>query len=295
MNELEMTNDFEYENSDVTEGAVDLQEDNESREDDSDDGQEGFVDLQNPDEEDEEDIGEDEEDDDSSDPEGAVQEPPRQTREENAAIRAARLRAEREGYEKAESNFGEEIAKSGILNPYTGKPFSSLKDFRDYSEKVKRARLEERAKKEGKDVSIVEEEELNREFISNMRKEREAKNNKDNFIANDLQDFIKSHPEFATPEKLIALENNKTFRNFCGKRFGTEPLSELYDSYVDFMNSVSDSNNTEKKAASRSARSTSTGADGGDMLTPAERKSLNEWNEAFPEMKMTPKEFKSRR
>lgn len=293
MNELEMTNDFE-ENSDVTEGAVDLQEDNESREDDSDDGHEGLVDLQNPDEEDEEDIGEDEEDDNSSDPEGAVQEPPKQTREENAAIRAARLRAEREGYEKAEEKANTDIARSGIVNPYTGKPFSSLKELNEYGDKVRRAKLEERAKKEGKDISVLEEEEANREFMTKMRKEHEAKSQPagDNFMASDVLDFVEKHPEFANVEKLVALENNKSFRKFCGKRYGKEPLAELYDSYVEFVADVG--NNSAAKSSSRTSRSTGAGGDGGDMLTPSERKALNEWNETFPEMKMTPKEFKSR-
>lgn len=293
MNELEMTNDFE-ENSDVTEGAVDLQEDNESREDDSDDGHEGFVDLQDPDEEDEEDIGEDEEDDNSSDPEGAVQEPPKQTREENAAIRAARLRAEREGYEKAEERANTDIARSGIVNPYTGKPFSSLKELNEYGDKVRRAKLEERAKKEGKDISVLEEEEANREFMTKMRKEHEAKNkpSSDNFVASDVLDFVNKHPEFASPEKLSSLENNKSFRTFCGSRYGVEPLSELYESYVEFVGETGKS--AVVKSNSRTERSTGTGGDGGDMLTPSERKALKEWNEAYPEMKMTPKEFKSR-
>lgn len=294
MNELEMTNDFE-ENSDVTEGAVDLREDNESREDDSDDGQEGFVDLQDPDEEDEEDIGEDEEDDDSSDPEGAVQETRKQTREENAAIRAARLRAEREGYSRAEERANADIAKCGITNPYTGKLITNLAELNEYGEKIKRAKLEERAKKEGKDISVLEEEEANREFMTKMRKEHEAKSQPagDNFMASDVLDFVEKHPEFANVEKLAALENNKSFRKFCGTRFGKEPLSELYDSYVEMVGTAGA--NAVAKNASRSARSTGAGGDGGDMLTPAERKSLNEWNEAFPEMKMTPKEFKSRR
>lgn len=292
MNELEMTNDFEFENSDVTEGAVDLPEDEESREDDFDDGHEGFVDLQDPDEDDEEDVGEDAEED--SEPEGAVQEPQKQTREENAAIRAARLRAEREGYAKKEAEVDKDILDSGILNPFTGKPFTSLAELRDYGKKAKRARLEERAKKEGKDISILEEEEANREYITKMRKEHEAKriHSDDNFIASDVMDFVGKHPEFASPEKLSALENNESFRKFCGSRFGEEPLSELYDSYVDMIETAGA--NAVAKSTSRSARSTGAGGDGGDMLTPSERKALKEWNDAFPEMKMTPKEFKSR-
>lgn len=292
MNELEMTNDFE-ENSDVTEGAVDLQEDNESREDDSDDGQEGFVDLQDPDEEDKEDVGEDAEDD-ASDPDGAVQEPPKQTREENAAIRAARLRAEREGYSRAEERANADIAKCGITNPYTGKLITSLAELNEYGEKIKRAKLEERAKKEGKDISVLEEEEANREFMTKMRKEHEAKSQPagDNFMASDVLDFVEKHPEFANVEKLAALENNKSFRKFCGKRYGQEPLAELYDSYVEFIADVG--NNSAAKSSSRTSRSTGAGGDGGDMLTPSERKALKEWNEAYPEMKMTPKEFKGR-
>lgn len=281
--------------SGVLEEVVDLPMNENCDEDDSTDSQDSAVDYQDFASEDdgEGDVGEDAEED--SEPECAVQETPKQTRSENAAIRAARLRAEREGYTKAEKDMSDDIAKSGIINPYTGKPFESVAEFREYGKKVKRARLEERAKKEGKDISVIEEEEANREYITKMRKaqeEREAPSGND-FIASDVIDFVERYPEFSSPEKLSALENNKSFRAFCGSRFGREPLAELYASYLDITGEAG--NAAVAKSTSRAARSTGTGGDGGDMLTPSERKALNEWNEAFPELKMTPKEFKSRK
>ena len=292
-------NTAEYENdtySDVQEDVVDLPEDDESHEADyADDGQDDIVDHQEDlDDEEEGDVGEDAEDD-ASDPVGAVQEPPKQTRKENAAIRAARLRAEREGYTRAEEKLNADLAKSGITNPYTGKPITTLAELSEYSASVKRSELEERSKKEGKPISVLEEEEANREFMTKMRKEHEAKNKPSDgdFIASDVLDFVEKHPEFADGEKLIELENNKSFRTFCGSRYGREPLSELYDSYRDFVGKTGDS--AVARSKSHAARSTGAGGDGGDMLTPSERKALNEWNEAFPEMKMTPKEFKSRK
>jgi hypothetical protein len=284
---------IEYDNTDdVQEGVVDFPTDDESRDGDTDDGRENFVDFQNTDENEDADIGEDAEESDSD---GAGQNSEKHSREENAAIRAARLRAQRDAEARVQEQVNRDIAESGVINPLTGKPFSSLKELREYGKKLQRTNFEERAKREGRSVDELEEEELNRKFITSMRLKEEARSKpqEQGFIESDVMDFIDKHPEFNTPEKLSALENNKSFREFCGTRFGREPLSDLYESYISLVGRAGDI--ARAKSESRMSRSTGSGNDGGEMLTPSEKRSLDEWNEKFPEMKMTPKEFKARR
>ena len=286
---------IEYDNTDdVQESVVDFPTDEESRDDDCvDDGQDNFVDYQNSSEDEGADIGEDA--DNESDSESAVQNSEKQSREENSAIRAARLRAERETEERLTSSFEREFVESGVVNPLTNKPFKSLQELRAYSAANRKQQLEARALREGKSVSEIEEEALNREFITNMRKKATESNTSSNsdFLQKDVMNFVEKHPEFNSPEKLSALENNKNFRDFCGSRFGREPLADLYDSYTSLIGHAGDV--ARAKSESRSARSTGSGNDGGEMLSPSEKRALDEWNENYPEMKMTPKEFKARR
>ena len=61
---------------------------------------------------------------------------PEQSREENAAIRAARLRARREAETEAQRAAEERFTRAGIVNPQTGKPFGSLKEWEDYASAV---------------------------------------------------------------------------------------------------------------------------------------------------------------
>jgi hypothetical protein len=48
------------------------------------------------------------------------------------------------------------------------------------------------------------------------------------------------------------------------------------------------------KSEARAARSTGSGATGGGVLSPSQKKDLDAWNESHPEMKMTAKEFLER-
>lgn len=215
----------------------------------------------------------------------------RQTREENAAIRAARLQASREAKQAAERELAEEIVGAGIENPYTGKPFSSMKEFREYAAKIKEANLEKEAERTGKSVSVLREEEENRKFLTSLRKTAatggEQKPQAD-FIREDLKAFLSVYPEMDA-EKLEALENNQQFRSFCGSRFGREPLADLYASYLGFVQNAESA--AVAKAQSRSERSTGGGSSGGATLTPTQQRSLDAWNRANPDMPMTAKEF----
>lgn len=152
------------------------------------------------------------------------------TRAENAAIRAARIRAQREAETRMGARLDEEIASSGVLNPYTGRPFANMKEFREYGKKLREAELTEQAKKTGKSVEELTEEEANRAFLTDLRRREEAKSaeraktrERRAFIENDVIDFVTKHPDVDVEK----LENNPSFRRFAGSRFGREPLSAL--------------------------------------------------------------------
>ena len=108
------------------------------------------------------------------------------------------------------------------------------------------------------------------------------------FVRNDVLDFMERYPGFDA-EGLEALERNEQFRRFCGTRYAREPLAQLYGDYLSVIDGAGAA--AVSKAASRSARSTGGGTAGGATLSPEQRKTLERWNEANPEMAMTAKEY----
>ena len=119
------------------------------------DGRDDFVDRREEHGQEDPDAGEGSGEDRGSD--GAGQgEGQTNTRAENAAIRAARIRAQREAETRMGARLDEEIASSGVLNPYTGRPFANMKEFREYGKKLREAELTEQAKKTDVDVEKLE-------------------------------------------------------------------------------------------------------------------------------------------
>lgn len=304
MFELNATEDMEL-HSGAQEGVVDSPEESQTGGDAALDDRDGAVDRQMEDGAEESSYtGEGDAEEDSAASDGADrEEEKRQTREDNAAIRAARLRAQREAEARAEARAAaranEEIRASGVINPYTGKPFESMEEFRAYGKRVREAERAELAKKTGRSVEELEEEEKNRAFISKMRKAEEARAAADEaeaknraFVENDVLRFVERYPEFSSVEKLEELENNKTFRAFCGSRFGKEPLAELYGSYISVVGTAGSA--AVAKAAGKASRSTGGGGRGAETLSPAQQRSLDKWNAENPDMQMTAKEFLSR-
>ena len=109
------------------------------------------------------------------------------------------------------------------------------------------------------------------------------------FVAADAEAFVRSHPE----ADLARLDADPAFRRFCGSRYGREPLSELYEDYLALTGSVREA--AAFSAESKTRRATgSGGGSAGVSLTAEQQRSLDEWNRAFPDMKMTAKEFQSR-
>lgn len=242
--------------------------------------------------------------DDTPEPDGAGQAvKQRQSREDNAAIRAARLRARREAEAEAARAMDERIARAGIPNPYNdNKPFASMKEWEDYGKALKRAEIAQQAQKTGRSVAELEEDAANRAFLSEMR--RNAERQRDNevqaqteaarqnaFYADDVRDFVTKYPNFGTKE-LTELENNKQFRQFCGSRFGREPLAQLYGDYVALVGNAGAA--AVERAAGKAAKSTGGGTAGGAVLSPSQKQVLDRWNEEHPEMAMSAKEFLGR-
>ncbi len=110
------------------------------------------------------------------------------------------------------------------------------------------------------------------------------------FVHEDVLDFVAHYPGFDA-DAIEALERNEPFRRFCGTRFAREPLAQLYGDYLSLMGEAAEA--AASRTASRSARSTGGGTAGGAVLSPVQRRTLDAWNEANPEMRMTAKEYLS--
>lgn len=105
------------------------------------------------------------------------------------------------------------------------------------------------------------------------------------FLQRDAQDFKEKHPEV----DLMKLNENQNFLRFCGSRYGVESLAKLYDDYKEIVGGAESA--ARAAVEHRSKRSTGSGGGGGDILTAKQRASLEAWNRANPDMKMTAKEF----
>ena len=218
----------------------------------------------------------------------------KQSREENAAMRAMRLRAEAEAKAAEKARTDEVIAKSGGINPYTGKPFAGLDDFLEYAKKFRDGQIAEEAERSGRTVEEVTEEWDNRDFVRKMRQQQEGETQHaaaapeedvSEFLRRDVQEFVTRHPDVDVAQ----LENNPAFRKFCGTRFMKEPLADLYDDYLEIKGGAEKA--AVARSASRAERSTGGGTTGGQALTPSQQSMLDQWNRENPEMAMTAKDF----
>lgn len=227
---------------------------------------------------------------------GREQQRTEQTHEDNAAARAARIRAEQETTQRLQRQFDEQIAGMGVPNPYTGKPFGSFAEFREYGQKYRKEQLETEARTKGTTVEALEEERENKAFLARKRKEEKERldaaedaRKKSDFLRTDLEVFLDKYPD-VDPAKL---EQNQAFRKFAGDRMYRVPLSELYGDFSELVGDVKRS--AVEKASARQERSTGGGQGGGtELLTTSQRTALDEWNRENPDMKMTPKEFMGR-
>ena len=213
-----------------------------------------------------------------------------QSHEDNKRYQAARKSGEEAGYQRAVREFNERIARGRMRDPNTGEEIDSIEKLEGYTKAVRENRIQARAKAEGKSVAQVTEEEDTRDWIAEQRRRAKAKEPKgDDFIARDLQDFQRRHPE----ADIGKLDNNAAFRRFCGSRYGREPLADLYEDYLEIAGAQGAA--ALARAESKASRGTGTGGgSGSETLTASQQRALDEWNRNYPNMKMTAKEFLSR-
>lgn len=216
-----------------------------------------------------------------------------QTHAERTAYKRMRQRAEKEMREQLQKEYDDRISGTGILNPYTGEPFRSVEEFEQYGKRFRADQLAEMAKQQNRPVEQLQREAEDRELANQKRREdaEKAKQSKrqkeqEQFIREDAEAFIEAHPEV----DLRALTSNKQFLRFCGSRYGNEPLSELYDDFVEIAGAAAKAAVT--KAQSKQARGVGGGSStGGAALSAEQQTMLERWNRDHPEMKMSPKEY----
>ena len=219
-----------------------------------------------------------------------------QSHEDNRRYQAARRSGEEAGYQRAKRELDQRIARMGMRSPDGGELIDNIDGLEKFSQSVRKQRIAEKAKREGRSEAEVEEEEANREFVSQSRRQA-AENQKvdavrarqQQWIAQDVKDFTQRFPDV----DLGKLDSNKAFLRFCGSRYGKEPLGDLYEDYLEITGGAATA--ATQKAESKSARATGTGGgSGSEALTASQQRELDEWNRTYPQMKMTAKEYLSR-
>lgn len=287
MAERKLAMDEELENLDLGEEKI------------GDDGQEGVVDPPMEDEDDVEEPAEGEAAEEEETPDSAEQAEetkPTQSHADNAAARAARIRAEQETEARLRRQYDEAVAGMGVVNPYTGDTIRSFEDFKAYGEQFRKESLKAEAQRQGKTVEELEAERADKDLLRRLREQervrqtaQQAEAERRDFMARDLADFVEAFPGV----DVAKLEADPKFRKFAGKRLYREPLKELYGDFVELVGQ------TERAAAAKVAgkreRSTGGGQGGGGVtLSPTQARALEEWNAENPELKMTAKEFLER-
>ena len=230
----------------------------------------------------------------AEDPGDGGREPQKQTHADNAAARAARLRAQRETEERVNREVDAEIAAMGLIDPYTNQPIRTRQQLNAYSRAAQEAQIRERAEQENRPAEEIRREMEDRRLAEQKRKEMDdeksrtdAERKQKEFLQEDAADFMERYPSV----DIIKLQGNADFREFCGSRFGKEPLGDLYESYMKLFGKASAKGKAESKAARGVGGGTGTAGSG---LTAAQQKELDAWNRENPDMKMTAKEFLSR-
>ena len=128
-----------------------------------------------------------------------------------------------------------------------------------------------------------------RELAGRESERRSHEEEQMRFIADDAREFARRFPE----ADLAGLDASENFRRFCGSRYGREPLSELYADYLEIAGGALRA--AQARRESRAARSTGSGGSGSyEALNARQQSELDAWNRAFPQMKMSAREYLSR-
>lgn len=220
----------------------------------------------------------------------------RQSQADNRRYQAARHAGEQAGYEKAMADFNRRLSRTGMRDPATGETIRDIDGLENYSKSVRAQNIQARAKAEGRSVAEITEEEDNRDFLREQRAEAAARKQQEaedarlqRWIAEDAAAFAEAYPDV----DIAKLDENRSFRKFCGSRYGKEPLADLYADWLELASSAQQA--AVARSESKSSRSTGAGGgSGSETLTASQQRALDEWNRNYPNMKMTAKEFLSR-
>ena len=215
---------------------------------------------------------------------------------DSGAIEAARRSGESAGYARAMKEVRDRISKTGMRNPESGEVIGDIEGLESFAGSVRKQRIAARAKREGRTEAEVEEEEANKEFLSQSRREAAERKKADEeaarqmeWIEKDLGEFKRKYPDVDVGK----LDGDKAFRRFCGSRYGKEPLAGLYGDYLDITQGAAKAG--AARSESKDSRSTSGSRTGGGVTLSSEQKAaLEDWNRRYPNMKMTENEFASR-
>lgn len=219
-----------------------------------------------------------------------------QSHEDNRRYQAARQAGERAATDRLMKDVNRKIAALGMRDK-SGREIVDIDQLEEYGKAMKLAAMEARAKTENKTMAQIEEEESDKDRLRQIKADEaeRAKREKEDakireFVAKDAADFRGRYPDV----DLKGLTENKAFLRFCGSRYGREPLGDLYEDWTEIAGSAAKT--AAAKAESKASRSTGTGGGAGsETLTAEQQQALDEWNRTYPELKMTAKEFLSRR
>lgn len=219
----------------------------------------------------------------------------KQSHEDNRRYQAARHSGAREAEERILKDVNRKIAAIGMRDR-SGREIVDIDMLEAYGKEAQAARIQDRAKKENKPLSEIEEEERDKDRLREMKADEAAKEKKEReqeklreFVRKDAADFRERHPE----ADIKALTENKSFLRFCGSRYGKEPLADLYEDWQEIAGDAAKT--AAAKAESKEKRSTGTGGGAGaETLTKSQQAELDEWNRENPRMKMSAKEFLGR-
>lgn len=219
--------------------------------------------------------------------ETAGENPETETPEEPGYTEEHLRRARSETEAALRAQFDEDVAASGIPNPYTGKPFKNFKEFLEYGEQYRAELLKEQSEQTGIPIAQLEEEAENRAYLTRQRKAAEkSQSDIEERMRREVMQFQKEFPGV----DIGKVEKNQAFRRFAGSRLYKENICDLYRDYTEIAGNAQKSG--EAKAAGKRERGTGgSSAGGGELLSPDQQKELDAWNRAYPHMKMTAKEF----
>lgn len=216
----------------------------------------------------------------------AAQPPKKQSKSENSAMAAAR----RAGRAEAMEEITQRLRNARIPDPSReGQYIDSVEAYESYGQTLRTQRLAQKAKDTGRTVEDLAREEAVKEAGEKALAKQAQERQTQEFLRRDMAAFQAEYPEV----DIGTLENNAAFRRFCGSRLYKEPLAGLYADYLAVVGEAEESGRSRREA--KTERSTGSGSGGsGRALTASEQKALDEWNAAYPGMKMTAKEFLER-